>query len=274
MIYLLLAPAVLVAAILIVIVINPGPRANNSANTWLKNIPVAHRGLHSQEDNIPENSLEAFRRARDAGYGIELDVLLTADGVPVIFHDYCLKRMTGLDRKVADTPWSEVSKLNLLDSRQGIPRLKDVLELVKGKVPLLIEIKNEGSVGPLEQAVLEELAGYSGQYSVQGFNPFVLKYFHDNAPEVVRGQISGSFKGEKLAWWKKFLLRWLLLNGVSKPQYVAYETGAMPRWLASRLRAKGLYVLTWTVNCPGDYVRDMRYADNIIFEDLTPEITK
>ncbi len=272
MVYLLLVPVVLAAAILIAIYINPGPRVDNSGNTWLKESPFAHRGLHNQHDKVPENSLEAFRRARDKGYAIELDVVLTADGVPAVFHDYTLKRMTGLDRKVSETPWPEVNKLNLLDSRQGIPRLKDVLELVKDQVPILIEVKNEDQVGKLEEAVIKELEGYQGRYSIQAFNPFVLRHFVEHAPHMIRGQISGSFKGEDLAWWKKFLLRWLLMNSASKPHYVAYETGALPRWLAARLKTKGLYVLTWTVSCPGDYVRDMRYADNVIFEDMTPKI--
>lgn len=267
MIYL---PVTIIAIIFILalcIYINPGPKVEQTGRTaWLKRLPIAHRGLHYSL--APENSLAAFQRAVEAGYGIELDVQLSADGHVVVFHDYNLKRMTGLDREVKDLNLSQLKELKLAGSDQGIPLLKDVLTLVRGQVPLLIEIKNEGKVGRLEQAVIEDLRGYTGEFAVQSFNPFVLRYIREHAPGIVRGQLSGTFKGEDLAFFKIFLLKYLLLNFLSRPAFVSYATGALPEWFAHRLRRKGLCLLAWVVREDDEYAQVKKVFDNVIFEDF------
>lgn len=265
MYYLLAALAALILLIFICIYVNPGPRGKQTEKTeWLRSVPIAHRGLHNGER--PENSLAAFAAAVEAGYAIEMDLQLSADGKVLVFHDYNLKRMTGLDRKVNQTSWAEIQTLRLAGSEHGVPLFSELLATVAGKTPLLIEVKNEGAVGPLEQAVIAELANYSGQYAVQSFNPFVVNYFYKHAPQITRGQLSSNFKGENLAIWKKFLLRNLLLNFLSRPAFIAYEFGALPEWFARRVRKKGLLLLTWTVKTPEDYGRARRLFDNIIFE--------
>jgi len=247
------------------------PVANPSEIHWLQSTPIAHRGLHHNNSEVPENSLAAFEKAIQKGYVIELDVQLNADNEVVVFHDYGLKRMTGVDKKVIECTTEELSKMELMNSGQKIPLLKEVLEFVDGKVPLLIEIKNEGKVGQLEKAVYEELKGYNGKYAVQSFNPYSLKWFRQNAPEVVRGQLSGGFKGENLAWYKKVLLKNLLLNFESKPAFIAYEISELPKDVVNKLSKEGIIVLGWTAKSQEDYDRALKYCHNVIFEGFVPE---
>jgi glycerophosphoryl diester phosphodiesterase len=234
---------------------------------WLKRLPIAHRGLHNSQ--APENSLAAFQRAVEAGYGIELDVQLSADGHVVVFHDYNLKRMTGLDREVKDLDWPQLKELQLAGTDEGIPLFKDVLALVRGRTPLLIEIKNDGKTGRLEKTVIEELRGYAGEFAIQSFNPFVLLYFRKHAPGIVRGQLSGPFKGQNLSLIKVLVLKYLLLNFLSRPAFVSYATGALPQWFARRLRRKGLYLLAWVVSDVNEYDQAVKIFDNVIFEDFS-----
>lgn len=268
---LLIILVVLVVGITMLIFIIPGPKADSAAGPeWLVTVPIAHRGLHSGDAAVPENSLAAFQKAIEAGYAIELDVHLSADDVIVVFHDKELRRMTGVEGSITDLSLTELQQLRLLGSDQTIPTLDEVLMLIAGQVPLLIEIKNEGEVGALEQALIDRLDDYTGLYAVQAFNPFVLGYFKKHAPGIVRGQLSGSFKKENLAWYKKFMLRYLLLNGVSAPRFVAYEYDSMPQWMAARLQAKGLLRLAWTVDAPEQVANMNSRFDNIIFEKFRP----
>jgi glycerophosphoryl diester phosphodiesterase len=265
MIYVLIALMALLLSAGIYIYINPGPNVKQSDRTaWLAKIPIAHRGLHDEE--APENSMEAFRRAIARGYGIEIDVLLSADGKVVVFHDTSLQRMTGVDKGINTLSWEQISQLRLLGTDEGIPLFTELLDLIQGKVPLLIEIKNEDAVGKLEEAVIRDLQGYTGDYAIQAFNPFTLQHVKKHAPHITRGQLSGSFKGHPMAYYKKFLLRFLLLNNLSSPAFIAYQTGALPRWFANRLRKKGLYLLTWTVEDLKGYDEAMKLFDNVIFE--------
>jgi glycerophosphoryl diester phosphodiesterase len=121
--------------------------------SWLRETPVAHRGLHDQAAGVPENSLAAFRAAADAGYAMEFDVRLSADGIVMVFHDAKLKRLTGRPGLVAETPSAALRQLHLHGTGETIPTLTQVLQVIAGRVPLLIEVKNYGNdpVGPLEQ---------------------------------------------------------------------------------------------------------------------------
>lgn len=267
--YILIPISIVVLALALIVFINPGPKIKKRDSiAWLIEVPFAHRGLHGSE--VPENSLAALQKAVEAGYGIEIDVQLSADGHVVVFHDYNLQRMTGLDKEVKDLNWAQLQEMKLAGTDQGIPLFKEVLNLVGGRVPLLIEVKNEGKVGRLEQAVIENLRGYAGEFAIQSFNPFVLRYVRDKAPDIIRGQLSGSFKGEDLALIKIFILKYLLLNFMSRPVFVSYGCGALPKWFANRLRQKGLYLLAWTAKDADEYTKAMTIFDNVIFEGFTP----
>lgn len=187
-------------------------------------VNYAHRGLHDHASGLPENSMPAFARAVKQGYGIELDVQLTADGQVVVFHDSDLKRACQEQGKLAQMTYSDLQSLQIFNSQETIPLFSEVLSLVAGQVPLIVEIKaEEARVANLCQAVRALLADYRGSYCIESFNPLVLANFKKHAPHLIRGQLSGRFSDRKgLLYW---LLRNLWLNSLSKPDFIAYEVG-------------------------------------------------
>jgi glycerophosphoryl diester phosphodiesterase len=237
--------------------------------TWLVETPIAHRGYW--EKNIPENSLAAFAKAIEKGYAIELDVHLLADNTVVVFHDDSLARMTGNDGYLKYLNKEDLKALTLKGSKEKIPTLQEVLKLVDGRVPLLIEIKNNHKVGNLEQAVLDLLKDYKGEFAVQSFNPYSLQYFRTHAPQILRGQLSGSFKNSKMNWVTKFSLKRMLLNKkVSQPNFISYEATTLPNRIVKKY--KKLPLLAWAVQSKEEYMKVIKYCDNIIFEGFDPEL--
>ena len=158
---------------------------------WLTETPVAHRGLHDLGRGRAENTASAFRAALKAGYAIECDVGLSADGVPVVFHDDSLGRLTGVDGPLESRTAAELMALPVLGTRDTVPPLADLLGLVAGKVPLLIELKGgRGRRGRLEPAVARLLAGYRGPVAIQSFDPAMVTWFRRHAPGVLRGRLT------------------------------------------------------------------------------------
>ena len=147
----------------------------------------AHRGLHKNTNIIPENSLPAFRLAIENQYGIELDVRLTKDNIPVVFHDTTLLRVCGVDKKVRDLTFDELSNIYLYDSKEQIPLLTEVLDLVNGQVPLIIELKTNENDTTVCSIVAPILDNYMGVYCVESFNPLILMWYKKNRPIVIRG---------------------------------------------------------------------------------------
>lgn len=238
------------------------------APAWIDNRPIAHRGLHDAAR--PENSIAAFEAAAHAGYPIELDVHRTRDGGVVVFHDDTLARMTGSDGRVADTKLAELERLRLLDSDERVPTLERALEAIDGRVPVVIELKNDGKVGPLEQLVLRSIRSYRGEAAVQSFNPLSMAWFRDIAPELTRGLLASSFADTTLPRYQKFLLRRLLLAPLSRPHYIGYALGCLPYWPVDVARRLGITVVAWTVRTPAQMQRASNLADNFIFEGVRP----
>lgn len=236
--------------------------------TWLVETPIAHRGLWGK--NAPENSLAAFSMAIEKGYAIELDVHLLADNTVVVFHDESLARMTGNDGYIKYLNKTDLKSLHLAGTKETIPTLAEVLALVDGKVPILIEIKNPYKIGKLEQAVINLLKNYKGDFAVQSFNPYSLSYFKKHAPNMLRGQLAGYFKGEKMAWIKKLVLKRMKLNKVSEPHFIAYEASTLPNRYVKKY--KHLPLLAWPVGSKQEYLNVVKHCDNIIFENFEPEI--
>lgn len=235
---------------------------------WLRQIPIAHRGLHDEQS--PENSLSAFTKAKEAGYAIELDVHLSSDGVLMVFHDFTLERMTRFYGDIRRLASSFLRSLVLLNTQESIPTLQEVMKLVDRKVPLLIEIKNEGKVGELEGKLLKAIRDYKGRVAVQSFNPFSVAWFAKNAVDIPRGQLSGSFKDTNFPFYKKFLYQNLLMNGVSKPHFIAYEAEYLPNLAVKVSRMMHKTILAWTVRSAKEREDVLQYADNIIFEAFLP----
>lgn len=240
----------------------------NIFDSWLVNTYIAHRGLHDEES--PENSLSAFKKAIEKGYAIELDVRLLSDNTVVVFHDPQISRMTSGNKYVNNLTKEDLKDYPLLNSKETIPTFEEVLNLVNGQVPILVEIKNEASVGELEKQVLKLLKSYEGEFAVQSFNPYTIEWFKDNAPEITRGILSSFFKGEKLALIKKSVLKRMLLNKKCEPMFISYDARNLPNKYVNRYSK--LPLLAWTVNSQQEYEKVIKYCDNIIFQNFTPKI--
>jgi glycerophosphoryl diester phosphodiesterase len=235
---------------------------------WLFRRPIAHRGLHSTDPLIPENSMRAFDRAITRNYAIELDVQVTSDQHVVVFHDYNLERMCGEDKEVADLTRADLDYYRL-GKTDRIPLLSEVLQLVNGAVPLLIEIKRQPKVRHANLIILNQLLNYKGEMAIMCFDPYVLKWFAKHAGYLVRGQLASNFKGEKLNPLSKFVLRRFWLNRLSKPAFLAYDVRDLPNDRVARKRRK-LPVLGWTVESPDRHQKVRPHCDNIIFEGFCP----
>lgn len=235
--------------------------------SFLINKMFAHRGLWGK--SAPENSLLAFKQAIDAGLGIELDVNPIEDGTPVVFHDSKMSRMTGKDKYIQNITIEELNEIKLLDSDEKIPTLEEVLKLIKGKTPLLIEIKSQDKIGDLEKKVLDLLRNYKGEYAIQSFNPYTLKWFYENEPRIWRGQLSSFFKNTKLGVLKKAILKRLATRKMTHHDFVSYDINNLPnRWT----RKLEIPLLSWTIKKQEDYIKAIQYSDNVIFEGFEPKI--
>ena len=235
--------------------------------SWLFSRPIAHRGLHGID--APENSLAAFGKAIDAGFPIEIDVRPIDDGTVVVFHDDKLNRMTDLDGYVCNMTKSDLEKVRLRNSDERIPTFKEVLEFVDGRTPLLIEIKNDSTVGQLERDTLELLSSYKGEYAVQSFNPYSMEFFKKNAPQIPRGQLSCFFDKKHLGFFKRFVLKRLKMNKVSSPDFISYNHANLPNKYVTKTK---LPTLAWTVRSNAEMEKCLPYCDNIIFENFIPVI--
>lgn len=232
---------------------------------FLKSSPIAHRGLHSEEKGIIENSLGAFKEAIDNKLIIELDVHLLKDDTIVVYHDDNINRLTNIDKPIKNFTYEELKKINLNGSNESIPRLIDVLDLVNGKVPLLIEIKNDNPVGALEPKLANILDSYKGDYAIQSFNPLSINWFKKNRPNVIRGQLSSNFKNDKMSILKKLILSKMLLNCITKPDFISYDVNSIDLKSVKKIRSKKM-ILGWTIRSKEEYERLIKHYDNLICE--------
>ncbi|MEG1710807.1 MAG: glycerophosphodiester phosphodiesterase family protein [Clostridia bacterium] len=245
----------------------------NIYDSWLVKTPIAHRGLH--DEHFPENSVGAFKKAIDAGYAIETDLHITTDNVIVVFHDNNLKRITGIDKDIDECSYDELKEIALLGGEnEKIPTLEGLLKLVDGKVPLLIEIKDHKDVGKLELPLRNRLREYNGEFAIQSFNPFIVRWFKHNAPDFIRGQLASYFTSEfgkgLRAWSKRVILRNCMLNGICGAQFTSYDTSYISRRRVRIIRRK-MPLLMWTVRSQKHLDKCGGMYDNIIFEDFIPD---
>ncbi len=242
----------------------------NVFESWIVNRFIAHRGLH--DETAPENSILSFQKAIEGEFPIEIDVQSIEDGTPIVFHDKTLNRLTGKDGYVKHIKnIDELKSYTLLNSSQKIPTLKETLEFIKGRVPILIEIKDNNISTNFEKRVYEVIKDYEGDIAVMSFNPFSLRWFYQNAPHIIRGQLSSSLKNEKIGPIKRILLRKIALSKkTANPQFIAYKWDEVPnRYLK---KVKDLPLIVWPVQSQGDYMKVVKYCDNIIFENFIPRI--
>lgn len=250
------------------------PRVGHGMSATTPRVDFAHRGLWDAQ--IPENSLRAFSRAIAAGYGIELDLRLTRDGQVVVFHDESLWRMCGLQRKVSDLSLAELRRLRLRGGMDAIPTLSEVLSLVRGHVPLLIEIKGERPDPRLLFPACELLDTYEGAFCVQSFSPLILSWFKSYRPGFSRGLLLTRLTQKEFAGssFVRLLLNHMLLNFLARPDFLSVhgDLRRMPSVLLCRaLLRKPCF--TFTIRRASDYRRCRKDGCHVIFEEIRPPRT-
>ncbi|WP_449044422.1 glycerophosphodiester phosphodiesterase family protein [Paracoccus versutus] len=239
-------------------------------------LPIAHRGLHGP--GVPENSMAAFRAAIAAGYGIECDIQRAADGTALVFHDDDLPRLTGAEGLVSALGIDALSMLRIMGTAEHIPTLSELLAEVAGRVPLLIEIKDQSlrssaEVGALQAEVARLLAGYGGPVAVMSFNPHAVAAFHAAAPGVTVGLTTCGYEAED----------WDMLDAETRAHlaaiadfdrvgagFISHDRRDLANPAVTALKARGVPVLCWTVRSAAEEAEARHVADNITFEHYLP----
>ncbi len=226
---------------------------------------IAHRGLHNLDIWAPENSAEAFRRAVEKGFAIELDVHVTKDNYVAVFHDNNLKRMTGVDKEIAETTMAELRQLRLQNTSERIPTIQEVLKIVNGRVPLLIELKGSIThIGRLERALRYSMKNYKGFWAVQSFNPLRLNWFKKNMPKIPRGMLITKPEDFKMRLASCPFV-WKLLV---RPQFLSYDIKCMTMDKMMIAIANDCLLLTWTIRSKEVLVEAEKFSDSVIFENF------
>lgn len=236
--------------------------------------PITHRGLHDVSDRRPENSIESIIAAIDHGYGIEIDLQVSKDGVPMVFHDYHLGRLTAQTGPVNQRTAAELGAIPLTGGGAGIPTLPEVLALIKGRVPLLVEIKDQDlamgeNIGPLENATAAALRDYDGCVAVMSFNPHAVHAFGQAAPDIPRGLVTSAFTPADWVPLSENICNYLR----DIPDYdrvgasfISHEAADLNRSRVADLKAAGANVLCWTIKSAQQEAIARKIADNVTFE--------
>ena len=234
-----------------------------------QNRNFAHRGLHTEDKAVPENSLEAFRLAAEAGYGIELDVQLSKDGEVVVFHDDTLNRVCGVDSRVDEKTLQELREMSLCGSEYSVPLFTEVLDVIDGRGPLIVELKTGRRNKELCEKTYAILREYDGDVCVESFDPFIVGWFRFHAKEMLRGQLAAPVEEyKKMPKFEGFILSNTLLNFISRPNFIAYKIGDRPAMV--RLSEKmGAMNVGWTSHDASSE----EGRDAVIFEFYKPELS-
>lgn len=240
----------------------------------LLRIPIAHRAFHSRADGRPENSLAAMRAAIAAGYAIEMDLQLSKDGCAMVFHDEALDRLTEDQGLLRDYTAAELGQIKLRDGSEAIPTFAEVLDLVAGRVPLLIEIKDQTDCmaetdGRLEAATAALLAHYQGDVAVMSFNPHSIAHMARLAPQIARGLTTSAY--DPTDWAPLPAATCDMLRGIpdydrTESSFISHEAGDLAAPRVAELRAQGAAILCWTIKSEAAETEARRFAQNITFE--------
>lgn len=235
------------------------------SDSWLLTKPIAHRGLWGED--IVENSISAYKNAVINGYPIEIDLYSSIDGKLFCFHDQDLMRMTGQKGYIYEKTASELKSIKLKGTNESIPTFDEVLAIVDGKVPLLIELKDQPTNSYVDK-VIERLKSYKGDFAIQSFNPLFIKRVKKLAPEFLRGILGTKTYSKGLPFIKRQVIKNMLLNFVIKPDFISYSFEDLP---LKKRKIKNIPIISWTITSQKDYKRVKPYAKNIIFENFIPK---
>ncbi|WP_020184907.1 glycerophosphodiester phosphodiesterase family protein [Methylopila sp. 73B] len=247
--------------------------------SWLVARPIAHRGLHDRAAGVIENTSSAVQAAVDHGFGVEIDVQVTADGEAVVFHDSKLDRLTEASGLVADRPLRELVTLNVGGGADRIWTLAECLDLVGGKVPLVVEVKtSRGGDTRLARRVAELLSERGGPVAAKSFDPRVLVLLRSLAPRTPRGVVGDAFDPADAGWAhlsgaQRFVARNMLHWRATKPDFVSWNVRDLTRRSVRLSRSSGVPVMAWTVRTPEDQARAALGADQMVFEGFVPALT-
>ena len=234
---------------------------------------AAHRGLYEKDQSVPENSLEAFRRAAEIGYGVELDVQLSKDGAVVVFHDDTVDRMTPEKGRVDCFTLEQLQAMPLMGTEHRMPLFTDVMAVLDTKSPTIVELKSTPNYPELCEKTLAILRTLKGPYCVESFDPRIVHWFYKNAPDIMRGQLTEAFrywhkKGDPL--WKAVMMHTLCVNFLTHPQFIAFGKGRRPLcWFLGKL--VGTMHVYWTERPDSDHALLAEQYDCRIFEHYRPE---
>lgn len=237
------------------------------------NVWYAHRGFHDNKTDAPENSLRAFGYAVERGYGIELDVQLTKDEKVVVFHDNDLRRVCGINAPVNAYTFEELQQFSLLSSDQKIPLFTDVLDVIGGKVPLIVEIKMVDDKTRVCELANDILVDYKGLYCVESFHPFAVRWFKEHRPDILRGQLSCNFikEGDTKERFFNRLVHWLHTNFLTRPDFIAYSCLSADNLSFRLCKLMGALPVAWTIKSRELLDKSADKFQIFIFEGFTPD---
>lgn len=236
--------------------------------------PLAHRACHNRAAGRPENSMGAIRAAISAGYGIEIDLQLTSDGIAMVFHDEAVDRLTTGSGLVRDKTCAQMQALTVRDCTDPVPTFAQVLTEITGRVPLLIELKDQtdtmsGTDGRLETATAAALSTYAGPVALMSFNPHSIAHMARLAPAIPRGLTTSAY--DPTDWAPLDPVRCAELRAIpdydrTQSSFISHEAADLPSPHVAALAAKGAAVLCWTIRSPRAEAEARRIAQNITFE--------
>lgn len=254
--------------LLLLFLIFPSPRRHKDREI-LKGLQIAHRGLHNLFKDTPESSLAAIKRAVDLGFAVEIDIHITADGEVIAFHDSETERMCGVSGNIEDMTLEEIKKLRLVDTDESIPTLKECLELINGRVPIMIELKCGYTLNfRLCRAADKILKNYQGKYFIQSFSPHALLWYRIHRPDICRGQLSSGNVGPEI--YKK-MLGWLVFDFLSRPDFISYEHEYAKKPIRKLVTKLGAFPVGWTFRSQEEINLGKNDFQTFIFENFIPD---
>lgn len=237
---------------------------------FLKNTYICHRGLHSRDNKVVENTLLSFDKAIEKGYSIELDTNILKDGTIVVFHDRNLLRLAGINIALKDLTYEELISYKLKNTSERIPKLSEVLKHIDKRVPLLIELKPFGEKKKHVKNILKILKNYEGKFALHTFNPYILYQIKKQDKTIPRGQITEYFKDTNINPIAKYLMKTMTFNFITKPDFITYGIQDLPNKYVKKSKRKGIVILSYVARTQSEFDFVKSNYDNAVFEFFTP----